>query len=89
MSSPIDPNSPDDILRAFVEKGPYCDAYWILDIYTLQCVTCSLSLTVSKEPPYQIGNMCDEALHDEGCPWRLAKEYLEKRNTEGRKESDE
>ena len=65
-------NDPIALLRALVEQGPYW--YWdpreelVGNAYLALC--CDLRSD-------ELEDMEDECAHDETCPWRLAKEYLE------------
>ena len=68
-------NDPIALLRAFVRRGPY----WYCDddtyrYYIAQCCDYAVSVDESED---HVALMEDECNHDETCPWRLAKEYLE------------
>ena len=64
------------ITREYVKRGPY----WILesDLFedTYRALCCEI---VTPDN----GDMADEGNHEEDCPWRLAKEYLENLNNPG------
>ena len=64
----MNPNDPIEIIRAFVDKGPYW--YWSgPSLFECQALCCE---TVTPDDV----DMEDEGNHDDDCPWRLAREYL-------------